>query len=251
MLLTRAANLIDSVLSLLYPQDCAVCGGLVSARSDGIACGECWSKVRFITSDDTVCWRCGVLLVGKAVTLSSEELEGVRCGRCGELEFSAARACGVYESALRAAVISLKREPYLCSRLCERLQEIQARAPLNSATMIIPVPLHHERQKSRGFNQARVIGERLSQWSNIPLDNRSLVRTLHSERHRAGMDAAARQASVADVFEVPYPRLVSGEKILLVDDVFTTGATASACARVLREAGAAEVFVLTLARPLH
>jgi ComF family protein len=251
MLLTRAANLIyDSVLSVLYPQVCAVCGGIVSARADGVACDECWSKSRFITSENTVCWKCGVVLLGHASTLTSEELTGVRCGKCDELEFSVARACGFYESALRAAVISLKREPHLCSRLGDRLREIHARAPLNTATIIMPVPLHPERQKSRGFNQATVIGERLSRCVKLPLDDSTLIRTVHSERHRAGMDAAARQDSVAGVFEVKYPRRISNERVLLVDDVFTTGATASACARVLRDAGAAEVFVLTLARPV-
>jgi predicted amidophosphoribosyltransferase len=77
------------------------------------------------------------------------------------------------------------------------------------------------------------------------------VRRVHTERHRAGMDARARRESVADVFAVRHPKLVTGQRVLLVDDVFTTGATVSACAAVLREAGTQDVFVLTLARPVR
>ena len=77
------------------------------------------------------------------------------------------------------------------------------------------------------------------------------MRITHSERHRAGMDAIARRSSVAKSFAVRFPRLVAGEKILLIDDVFTTGATVSACAEALLGAGASAVFVLTIARPVR
>lgn len=250
MLLTHAANLLyDSALALLYPQRCAVCSGLVVRRSDGIACARCWSRVRFLEHSDTICWKCGALATAPVLQLTTEQEKQIRCRRCDAQEFDAARACGVYEGALRAAVISLKKEPSLCSRLSLLLQAVQAQPPLNTTTRIIPVPLHPIREKTRGFNQAAVIGTQLSRLAHLPLDESSLVRVAHSERHRAGMDAAARRESVANVFEVRYPRLVSGEHILLVDDVFTTGATVSACANVLRAAGADEVMVLTLARP--
>jgi predicted amidophosphoribosyltransferase len=83
------------------------------------------------------------------------------------------------------------------------------------------------------------------------LDEINLVRAHHTNRHRAGMDAKGRRETVDNAFRVPYPALISGERVLLVDDVFTTGATASSCARTLLAAGAAEVFVLTIARPLR
>jgi ComF family protein len=113
------------------------------------------------------------------------------------------------------------------------------------------VPLHPEREQSRGFNQAATIARALSQAISVPLDEVSLRRTSHSNRHRAGMDAKGRRETVADAFRVTYPALITGERVLLVDDVFTTGATVSACAKALLTAGADEVFVLTIARPLH
>jgi ComF family protein len=130
------------------------------------------------------------------------------------------------------------------------LVETTSRYPLNQATRIIAVPLHAEREKARGFNQASLIAQKLSTAAGLPLIANSLLRVSHTVKHRAGMDATDRMKTVDDAFRVVHPALVAGEKILLVDDVYTTGATVSACARVLVEAGAADVFVLTLARPL-
>jgi len=124
----------------------------------------------------------------------------------------------------------------------------QKREPLNSANLIIPVPLHPERERERGFNQALLLARELSRLSNLPLDEHSVVRRVHTERHRAGMDAKARRQSVSEAFAVRHPKLIAGQRVLLVDDVFTTGATVSACAAVLKGAGAEEVFVLTIAR---
>jgi ComF family protein len=172
----------------------------------------------------------------------------VNCRRCQGLRFSAARACGIYEGALRETVLHLKREPNLCRRLIDRANAIHSTAPLNRATRIIPVPLHPVREKARGFNQAAVIAGELAAVSGLPLSEMSLIRISHSDRYRAGMDSQSRLGTVTRAFAVRYPLLVAGERILLVDDVYTTGATVSACADVLLEAGAEEVLVLTLAR---
>jgi len=248
MLLTRTANLLyDAMLALVYPQSCAVCGGSVESRSLGIACVRCWSLTRTFTEQDTFCWKCGSLSNGK---IANEKREQVRCRRCDQDAFTAARACGVYEGALRASVLGLKREPYIAPRLATLLMETQRRVPLADATRIIPVPLHTRREKSRGFNQAAAIGHKVAELTRLPLDEVSLIRTSHSERHRAGMDAKGRRDTVEKAFVVRYPRLIAGESVLLVDDVFTTGATVSSCANALIAAGAKEVFVLTIARTM-
>jgi ComF family protein len=242
----KTSGLYDAVLALLYPQPCAACGRSVEARADGIACAACWAKARIFSEDDLICWKCGVLSPGR---VAEEHRREVRCRRCDDEHFAAARACGGYEGALRASVLALKREPYVSRRLAQLLLETQSRAPLNSATLIIPIPLHRERERERGFNQAAVLGRAVARFSKLPFDEWSLARHLHTGRHRAGMDLRARRESVANAFTVERPRLVEGERILLVDDVFTTGATVSACAGALMQAGALEVFVLTVARP--
>jgi ComF family protein len=249
MLLQRASNLCyDSLLALVYPQPCAVCGGSVESRALGVACARCWRQTRLFLGTETLCWKCGLPSIG---TVAQEKREEVRCRRCDQDAFTAARACGVYEGALRASVLRLKHQPHLSRQLKDQLVEIQQQYPLSSATRIVPVPLHPERERARGFNQAMLIGRELSLATSVPLDEVSLLRISYTNRHRAGMDAKGRRETVADAFRVTYPALIAGERVLLVDDVFTTGATVSACAQTLLDAGAAAVFVLTIARPLR
>ncbi|HEX7996777.1 MAG TPA: ComF family protein [Pyrinomonadaceae bacterium] len=244
----KTNNLYDATLALLYPQSCAVCGGSVETRADGNVCAACWAQTRIFSENDTLCWKCGALALG---SVAEERRKEVRCRRCDDENFTAARACGAYEGALRASVLALKHEPNVSRRLAGLLFETQSRAPLNNATLIIPLPLHPERERERGFNQAAVLGRALAHLNSLPLDEWSLARSVHTEQHRAGMDVRARRETVADAFKVERPRLVKGERILLIDDVFTTGATVSACARALKDAGATEVFVLTVARPVE
>jgi ComF family protein len=149
---------------------------------------------------------------------------------------------------LRASILNLKREPHVARRLAQLMFELQRREPLNSANLIIPVPLHAERERERGFNQAAWLARALARLNRLPIDEHSVVRRVHTERHRAGMDSRARRDSVVKAFKLRHPKFVSGQRVLLVDDVFTTGATVSVCAGVLKEAGAEKVFVLTLAR---
>jgi ComF family protein len=150
---------------------------------------------------------------------------------------------------LRVAVLELKRRAHVPARLARLMFDASHRDPLATATLIVPVPLHPERERERGFNQAAVLARSLAKSTGLRCDEHSLIRPVHTERHRTGMDARARRESVADAFAVKRPRLIQNESILLIDDVFTTGATVSACARKLKAAGAADVFVLTIARP--
>src|SRR6185295_1808106 len=109
MLGTSLANqLYDAALALVYPQACAVCGASVDSRHDGVACETCWNATRLFTEDDTLCWKCGAFT---AAVVSQNRREEVRCGKCDDLAFTAARACGFYEGALRASILELKRQP--------------------------------------------------------------------------------------------------------------------------------------------
>jgi ComF family protein len=239
MFLTHVAQLFyDAVLTLAYPQVCAMCGGSVEQRRFGVACEACWRSAAIVTEQETLCWKCGVPALA----------DQVRCVRCDSQGFTAARAVGSYEGALRETVLHLKRKPYLPQHV-ERLLVVAARRePLDVSTRIVPVPLHAARLRARGFNQASILAHALSKSLSLPLDEVSLVRVSGSEKYRAGLDAKGRRDSVTGAFVVPHPRLVRNENILLVDDVFTTGATVSACAEALFEAGAQTVFVLTLCR---
>ncbi len=246
MRLTRTlSNLYDSVLTLLYPQQCALCGSIVDARANGLACEECWSKAALFREPDSLCWKCGQPTV-KPITVN--EPTSIRCGACDSEPFTAVRSCGFYQGALKAFVLALKREPHLSARLLEKICEVQQEPPLNRATLVVPVPLHPMREQARGFNQAALIAGYVSRHNGLRFSETNLVRISHSEQHRAGMDARARRETVANAFKVQHPSLITEEHVLLVDDVFTTGATISSCATALLGAGANEVLVLTIAR---
>ena len=239
------STLYDAALALVYPQACAVCAGSVESRHDGVACAGCWNATRLLADDDTLCWKCGAFT---RANVSADRRKSIRCGQCDEDSFTAARACGFYEGALRASVLELKREPHVAVRLARLMSAALQRQPINSANLIIPVPLHPDRERERGFNQAALLARELSRLSKLPLEEHSVVRRVHTERHRAGMDARARRESVADAFAVRHAEAIAGQRILLIDDVFTSGATASSCAAALNAAGAEDVFVLTIAR---
>jgi ComF family protein len=245
---SKTSALYDATLALLFPQACAVCGASVEERACGVACAACWQKTRIFSEEDLICWKCGLLAPG---VVPEEQRREIRCRRCDAEHFTAARACGAYVGALRASVLALKREPHVATRLAQILFETQQREPLESATRIVPVPLHPERQRERGFNQATMLGSALARLAGLPFDEWSVIRTTHTTRHRTGMDARARRESVEGAFEVRHPRLVENERLLLIDDVYTTGATVSSCAYALKQAGAQEVFVLTVARPVE
>lgn len=172
----------------------------------------------------------------------------VFCHRCDEDYYDAARAVGFYEKALLISVLSLKREPFIPKILENLFQKSFFSSRFQNVTRIIPVPLSRKRFDERGFNQAFLLAKSIAKVTNLKIDETSLIRKTHISKHRAGMDRKARGETVKNVFEVAAPRLIENERILLVDDVFTSGATVSNCAKILKEKGAGKVYVLTVAR---
>src|SRR4051812_32365402 len=168
MLLT---HVYDALLTIAYPQACRVCGASVEQRRLGIACARCWAATPIFTGTETICWKCGVLSPG--VEVSPDVRHEVRCRRCDAQSFTAARAVGLYESALRQSVLSLKRQPHVASFLTELLVAAAGRGPLSESTGIIPVPLHDARALERGFNQASIIAAGLSKHLRLPVDETS------------------------------------------------------------------------------
>jgi ComF family protein len=247
MFLTQTTlSFYDAFLTLAYPQECSLCGDSVESRIYGSVCRSCWNSTRVFNCDDVVCWKCGV---PSRAGVRPKEAETIRCRRCDWHQFEVARSCGVYEGALRESALLLKRQPNLSSHLLSLLLGVAGRFPLDQATRIIPVPLHPERERERGFNQAVLISKAIAPVLGLMVDEQSLIRIGRSHRYRAGLDAKGRRDTVEQAFSVRFPQLIEGESILLVDDVFTTGATVSSCAEVLLSGGARAVYVLTIARP--
>jgi len=235
-------KIADSLLTLAYPQACQICEKSVENSSDGVVCGSCWRKTRIFKGKETLCHKCGTFLSEKPVDFQTF------CHACDEHFYDRVMSAGLYEHALSASVLHLKREPFIAKKLKKILIARFESSGFQDAEIIIPVPLSAKRRLERGFNQAEVLAEILVKEANLKLDKQSLVRKVHTPVHRAGMDKKGRELTVKNAFEVRRKNLIEGKNILLIDDVFTSGATVSACAKELKKKGASKVYVLTVAR---
>lgn len=231
----------NSLLSIIYPQQCRICSRQVTGLDAGVACDICWESARFFEGKETLCDKCGAFL-DDAVSHST-----ALCRRCDGHHYDKAIAIGVYEGALAAVIVALKTTPVIPSRLYDQLHKRLIDLG-GSIDLIIPVPLSRQRKHERGFNQAEVIADAVAATLRRPVDRSSLIRKVNTPAHRIAMDQRARELTVVNAFEVKRPKLIAKRSILLVDDVLTSGETASACARVLKKSGAASVSVFTLAR---
>lgn len=235
-------KIADTLLSVIYPQACQICEKSVEMNADGVVCRSCWEKTHVFSDAETLCYKCSLFLHG---TSSGFE---TFCHKCDEHFYDAARAAGIYENALSASILHLKEEPFVSKNLQNLFISAFEKSPFQDANLIVPVPLSKRRFLERGFNQAAVLAQILSKHTKINLDEQSLVRIVNTPMHRVAMDRQAREKTVENAFDVKRPKLIEGKKILLVDDVFTSGATVSSCAKTLKQKGAAVVYVLTVAR---
>jgi ComF family protein len=234
-----ARRLVDPVIAVVFPSPCPACGQLLAQLGRGPLCEPCW---RSLPRHREPACRCGLPL---AAGLSA-------CPRCrrGRQVFSAAGSLGPYEGALRVAIHELKFQGRrrAAARLAELLLEGEAvRRLVATSDVLVAVPLHPRRLRERGFNQAALLARELARRSERTCCPDALVRRLDTTP-QAGLTAAARRRNVRGAFAVRHKAKVAGRTVTLVDDVVTTGATALACGRELRAAGAREVRLLSVAR---
>ena len=235
----------DAIVRTVFPRMCGRCAMPINRLSLGAACASCWNRTRIFTGEEPCCSKCRKIIEGSITT--SEETASTLCGRCDGHHYDRVFSIGFYEKALKVEVLNLKREPFIGSVTVGLLANTLRRIDRTNA-ILVPVPLSRRRLKERGFNQAELIARKISKTDGIKMLKDVLLRTAHTPIHRAGMDAKARDATVRKAFAVFERSEIEGRKIILVDDVFTSGATTSHCARVLKEAGATGVDVLTIAR---
>jgi ComF family protein len=171
-----------------------------------------------------------------------------RCALCrsGLRGFDAAYSFGAYDGALREMVHLLKyrKVPGLAAPLSALL--LQALGTEEICDTIVPVPLHWRRRWERGFNQSELLAKALARQTGLRVTN--ALRRVQPTATQAGLSNSARRRNVTQAFRCHRPGAVRGKRILLVDDVMTTGSTATACARALKRAGADRVTLLTVAR---
>jgi ComF family protein len=234
---------IATLADLLLPPVCIACRRRVG--SHGLLCGDCWTKIDFIVPP--LCDRLGVPLPYDA---GSPSLSAAAIAE--PPVYDRARAAARYSSTMRELIQSFKYgDRHEGVPLFGRWMASAGAGLLADADVILPVPLYRSRLWSRRFNQSAMLAQAVGRLTGVPVDCFLLARVKRTHA-QVGLSAAQRRKNVAGAFRVTAAKgALRGKRIVVVDDVITTGATAEACARVLKRAGAGQVDILALARAVE
>jgi competence protein ComFC len=236
---------ISTTLGFFYPEVCALCMEEAASAADGFVGERCRKQVQLVRPP--FCERCGLPYQG-GLTTSFE------CTNCRDVKlyFSYARSAVVAKTVVRDAIHLFKYsqalwfENFLAGLLIAEAAPV-LRGQKNS--ILVPVPLYPVKKRERGFNQAETLAARLSAATKIPL-NAELLQRVKATATQTVLRREERATNMREAFAMREGVKLNGERIILVDDVFTTGATTNDCARALRAAGAGDVCVWTVARGL-
>ena len=231
------------VLNLVFPKECVCCGKKLSFRDRVYLCLDCYQRLVWI--NDPVCQVCGRPLPG---LISVPET----CADCRDDPpyFHRLRSVWLLRESGHEWILSFKyrQSLFLAAPAVGWLKEAGDRfLRCSDYDGILSVPLHHRKARERGYNQSGLLASGLSRLTKIPLAKKALIRTRYT-RTQTRLNREERCLNVKGAFKVGNKKKVEGKSLLILDDVFTTGATLNECARVLKKAGARQVDALTLAR---
>ncbi len=229
------------LVNFVLPPRCLICGKEVS--TDGKLCSECFANINFITSP--YCQKCGKPF---EYHLSNK---GLFCPEClshrSPLRMS--RSAVIYDDNSKKLILDFKFFDHLENKSLLANWLLLAGKDIfkENVDLIIPVPLHFSRLLKRKYNQSAVLCDALSKLTHIPANYKALKKTKHT-LPQVSCNGKQRLKNVKNAFEVVHPEMIKNKRIVLVDDVFTTGSTLKECAKVLKRAGAKSVDALTIAR---
>ncbi len=235
-------NMLGGLVAIGFPSPCLICRESLERPLKGPICDLCWRSMPVIMPP--YCPRCGMPF--------EETVAPGLCGPCRRergRRFRRARAVGPYDGGLKETLLSLKfgGRSRLASTLGKRaFRSILATGELEVGAAVVPVPLHWRRRRERGYNQAELLAKAIAKVAERPC-YLALVKVV-PRPPQSGLSAGARRRNAAGAYRARLPAWLRRKRLLLVDDVFTTGATAEACTRALLGAGARSVDVLTVAR---
>jgi len=238
-------GLWQTFINLLLPPRCIKCGKVLDGHNG--LCAECFNKIDFISAP--LCYRCGNPFSANAhIKYKAKQC----CATCLQKKrhlFALQRSAFIYNDESKDLILDLKfrdktfAAPILANMLFAAGHDIWEQKP----DLIIPVPIHYLRMLKRRYNQSALLVKYLSPRAGVIADYTSLIRQ-ENTIPQVQLSGEARRKNLKTAFKVKYPQNIKGKKIVLIDDVATTGSTLNECAKVLRRAGAKEVYSLTLAR---
>jgi competence protein ComFC len=227
----------------VFPSHCKACGRLLDGAGERVLCRPCLDEI--VPSRLPACPRCGRFFDGAG--------EPHLCGACltDPPPFLIHRSCGAYRGGLKDALLLFKYRKYkpLGSDLALFIHETKKNdeALWAGVDLIVPVPLHVRRARERGFNQSAVLAREIGRLRGIPVETR-VLRKIRNAPPQTSLERAGRLMNIRDAYRAVHPERVAGRILMLVDDVYTTGATLRECAATLSAAGAKEVRAITVAQ---
>lgn len=235
----KKADWKEAILHIFFPRCCPICNEPLQLLGNKI-CNECLTNIQFVTEPRCMC-------CGKGVSSNRHEY----CYDCRKKNhyFKEAVSLCYYAAGVEQSLAQVK---YYNKRqhldfFCEELYYRYGKKLLEwGIDVIIPVPLHKRKRRSRGFNQAEEIGKRLSILLHIPMDTNLLIRTKHTKAQKQ-LNDKERRNNIKDAFKVKQEEVRTIKRVLLVDDIYTTGSTVDECAKELLRAGVQTVYVATIA----
>ena len=232
-------------LDLLFPPLCHACKAFIPEAGGLLICADCLNKIAFLVSP--LCSSCGT-------PFGTEAGQDHLCGACIlHAPFHTCRSATIFSGPVQELIHRFKYGSRV--HLCQPLGALTAAALAPfcreaAPELIVPVPLHRKRLRQRGYNQSQLIGQVLEKQWGVPLEIGNLRRVRWTEP-QTSLDAKDRVSNVSGAFAVREPQRLKGRRVLLVDDVLTTGSTLRACADALRESEVAAVFAVTVARGIQ
>ena len=237
---------LNDVSDVIFPPQCLGCGEILHPYRRQLFCPDCKEKIKFITGN--LCPVCGTIF-------PDSPAPSHLCGNCLENKtyFSCARAVVSYETIILHSIHQFKYGNNISvgALLASFMADFSfPDVDFTDYSLIVPVPLHIKRLRQRGFNQSLILAHALAKKWQIPV-NFSLLKRHKFTLTQTGLNKTERKQNIEGAFEVSSKKNIAGKNVILIDDVYTTGATINECAKTLTISGAQKVTVLTLARVLQ
>jgi len=241
-------GLASGVFNLFLPADCKICGQVLEPLNFSYICENCWDRVKWLRMPH--CSRCGKPF---PASLASREVPSLLCAECRQnlSPFKKIFAPTLYEGVMKEAIHLLKyrRKKGIMKRL-EKILKVyffQTDLPFSKFDLVVPIPLHRKKLKERGFNQAELLARVIATHFGLKLVKNNLKR-VKATKSQTSLSKKQRIENIKGAFQFRNKDKFRAKKILLVDDVYTTGTTVREAARVLKKAKVREAYVFTLAR---